>query len=790
MATTSIFGKYVLLRKLASGGMGEVFLAKQRGPSGFEKHVVIKRILSHHLDKPDYVEMFFGEAKLVARLNHHNIVQIYEMGQIQGDHYIAMEYVRGKSLRDIIDQMRSAGRHLSLAHVVELAVKLCEGLGYAHEAADPRGHPLNIVHRDINPHNVLISYNGDLKIIDFGIAKSAMTSVHTATGTIKGKFVYMSPEQSAADPLDRRSDIFSLGIVLYELACLENPFVRQNIVLSLEAIQRHTIPPPSSKRGEATPLDEIVSRALSKDPADRFQDALEFRDALLGLFRAGTVRPADEDLGGQLQSLFAADIARDDELLREAEEAVAAQIDALPDVAPDSSDLIDANSALRSLPPRLPDEEPTLAGDPEPAPTPFIEAATVPDPLTPSPAPVAARVPAGAPSPSMPLPALPPLPDLAPAARPPSGMVWPDTPSRQPAVRGSSSARTEPFESVSEHRGSAWSSDSVSPLAEPFFDSAPVDPVDANDSSGLSFAVNTPQTPYASVGAVASPWRRRLTRTAAYAAGLLLIAFGGFMATMVFIDSPSSSGGATLSPATGPEGAPRADNDGRARGEKPSPTVTPVQSLRPSLDPAMLSPPVESIPPRGRDAVESPARPPTSKSVRIGRSSAESPQPRLIPPVAVSVPRGHPSNGKKVIRKTTAKTPVAIARAPLMAKTIVKRPPRAGQLTVSANRPIAVLHRGASSPAPAELSLEARIGAVEIRGSDLPFDVNLAYRLTSDGIGIRIESVPWSIVKHDGLSLGRTPQGPLAPARRHRLTFLKPGQPGKFELTLAWKPSP
>lgn len=317
----STFGKYTLLRKLASGGMGEVFLAKQRGPSGFEKLLVIKRILSHHLDKRDYLDMFFSEAKLVARLNHNNIIQIQEMGEIDGDYYIAMEYVRGKSLRDIIDELRAEGRMLPLPHVVDLAIKLCEGLGYAHQARDIRGRPMNIVHRDINPHNVLISYNGDLKLIDFGIAKSEMTSVHTATGTIKGKFVYMSPEQSAADPIDRRSDIFSLGIVLYEMTVLENPFVRQNVVLSLEAIQRHAIPPPSSKRSDAGPMDEILARALEKRPEDRYQTAIEMRDDLRNLLRNSEVATAEEDVSIFLHDLFLADIAEEDRLLAEADRA-------------------------------------------------------------------------------------------------------------------------------------------------------------------------------------------------------------------------------------------------------------------------------------------------------------------------------------------------------------------------------------------------------------------------------------------------------------------------------------
>src|SRR5262249_4302594 len=160
---------------------------------------------------------------------------------------------------------------LPLPYVVDLAIKLCDGLGYAHEARDIRGRPMNIIHRDINPHNVLVSYSGDLKIIDFGIAKSEMTSVHTATGTMKGKFVYMSAGKSAADPIDQRSEICSLGIVLYEMTTGENPFVRQNVVLSLEAIQRHAVPPPSTKRPDAKPLDAILERALAKKAEDRYQ---------------------------------------------------------------------------------------------------------------------------------------------------------------------------------------------------------------------------------------------------------------------------------------------------------------------------------------------------------------------------------------------------------------------------------------------------------------------------------------------------------------------------------------
>ena len=204
----STFGKYFLLKRLATGGMGEIYLAKLKGPVGFEKILVIKRILQHHAEDNSFVDMFFAEARVAAKLTHSNIVQIYEMGEIDQSYYIAMEYVHGKSLRDIIDRARELGEYVPPAHAISIVRQLCSGLSYAHNSRDMSGQPIGIVHRDINPHNVLISYTGEVKIIDFGIAKSEMSMHQTETGTIKGKFVYMSPEQSAAEKLDKRSDIF------------------------------------------------------------------------------------------------------------------------------------------------------------------------------------------------------------------------------------------------------------------------------------------------------------------------------------------------------------------------------------------------------------------------------------------------------------------------------------------------------------------------------------------------------------------------------------------------------
>ena len=305
------FGKYILLRRLASGGMGEIFLARRRES---RELLVIKRILSHHLDKPEYLKMFYSEAQLVRSLNHQNIIQIYEVGEFEGNHYIAMEYVRGRSLREIIDQLRAQGQGMPIDYALRIAIQLCEGLHYAHAAQDASGRPMGIIHRDINPQNVLVSYDGSLKIIDFGIAKSEMTSVQTATGTIKGKFVYMSPEQSAAEDIDQRSDLFSLGIVLYELLTLENPFARQNVVLSLEAIQQREISILSELRPDGSAFDHILVKALKKKPAARYQTASDMAGDLS--HQLGNIAPeSGRSLAAFLTQLFVTEIGAEEVLL-------------------------------------------------------------------------------------------------------------------------------------------------------------------------------------------------------------------------------------------------------------------------------------------------------------------------------------------------------------------------------------------------------------------------------------------------------------------------------------------
>jgi len=276
----SYYGKYFLLKKLAAGGMGEIFLAKQQGPAGFEKILVVKKVLPHLTENKEFVELFLSEARLAARMNHRNVVQLFELGEQKGSYFIAMEYVSGRTLRDLIDGVAKKKEKLPPEVVRSIAEQICDGASYAHNLTDVTGRSLNIIHRDLNPQNVLLSYTGDVKIIDFGIAKSEMSTVKTEAGMIKGKFVYMSPEQSLAKKLDKRSDIFAIGITLYEMLTGTNPFHKSNIVLTLEAVQRYDPPPPSEYDAAYAPFDPIIANALAKDRDRRYPDAAEMLDDL------------------------------------------------------------------------------------------------------------------------------------------------------------------------------------------------------------------------------------------------------------------------------------------------------------------------------------------------------------------------------------------------------------------------------------------------------------------------------------------------------------------------------
>ena len=277
------FGKYLLLERLAVGGMAEVFLAKSFGIAGFERIITIKRILPTMAEDDDFIEMFIDEAKIAGHLNHASIVPIYELGKIGESHYIAMEHVWGKDLLQIINRFRRFRRRMPPNMAAYIASRMCEALEYAHTKRDRQGEPLNIVHRDISPQNILVSYEGAVKLIDFGIAKAAGRSTKTQGGVLKGKFGYMSPEQVRGLPIDHRSDVFAVGTCIYEMLAADRLFLGESDFSTLEKV-RHALVAPLNEVVSKVPeeLESIVMKALRQDPIDRWQSAGELHEALQG----------------------------------------------------------------------------------------------------------------------------------------------------------------------------------------------------------------------------------------------------------------------------------------------------------------------------------------------------------------------------------------------------------------------------------------------------------------------------------------------------------------------------
>ncbi len=265
-------GRYELLRRVASGGMGEIYLARTRGAGGFEKLVIIKTILPHLAEEEEFVTKFLDEGRIVVQLTHGNIVPVFDMGEDDGEYYIAMEYVPGLDLRAVLKRLDALGEQLPVSLALHVACEICKGLSYAHRKTDDQGRSLGIVHRDVSPSNVLISREGEVKIIDFGIARAADKVAQTASGRIQGKCCYMSPEQARGKPLDARSDIFSAGVLLYEMLTLVRPFEGRSDLESLELVRQCEVDAPGILRPELSEeLDQIVCRALAPDPDERYQ---------------------------------------------------------------------------------------------------------------------------------------------------------------------------------------------------------------------------------------------------------------------------------------------------------------------------------------------------------------------------------------------------------------------------------------------------------------------------------------------------------------------------------------
>ncbi len=300
------FGQYTLLERIAVGGMAEVWKARMKGVEGFQKTVAIKKILPHLTDSSDFVSMFIDEAKLAAQLNHNNIIHIYDLGKLGDDYFIAMEYVDGKDLRTILNTARAERRPLPMALALLIANRLASALDHAHRKKDFEGRELGLVHRDVSPQNVLISYEGDIKLCDFGIVKAVTKASKTQMGALKGKLQYMSPEQAWGRPVDARSDIFSLGSLLFEMLTGRRLFSGESEISVLDAVREGRITAPRDL-DPRLPLEvnALVLKALARDPEDRFESAGEMQREIDGILSSLRPSPTPGDLGEYLRNLFA-----------------------------------------------------------------------------------------------------------------------------------------------------------------------------------------------------------------------------------------------------------------------------------------------------------------------------------------------------------------------------------------------------------------------------------------------------------------------------------------------------
>lgn len=315
------FGKYVLVDHIATGGMAEIFKAKRYGHGGFESLLVIKRILPHIGKKPDFVEMFIDEAKISVALQHPNIVRVFDFGKLPGvdelgkpaeNYFIAMECVDGKDVRYLLRQLARRQRYLPDRFAAFIAFEACKGLHYAHQKSDLHGQPYGVVHRDVSPSNILVSYEGEVKVADFGIAKAESNAYETKDGVLKGKFEYMSPEQASGAAVDGRSDVFSLGIVLYEMLTSRRLFKTGSDVDTLKMIRDQDVVAPSKLKPDVAPaLEAVAMRALSRNVDERYPSAQAMAEELREYLFPASPDTLREELSDFLSELFDAEMTEE-----------------------------------------------------------------------------------------------------------------------------------------------------------------------------------------------------------------------------------------------------------------------------------------------------------------------------------------------------------------------------------------------------------------------------------------------------------------------------------------------
>ncbi len=305
MTRGKTFHRYRIARRIARGGMAEVFLALLRGPFGFEKRVALKKILPMYGNMEEFAVLFRDEARLSALLEHSNIVQTYEFGRYEGEYFMAMEYVDGPDLEELLDRCRRRGILLPIEVVLHVAHELTRALEYSHSLKDDDGQPMAIIHRDVSPPNVLIDVHGAIKLTDFGVAKAAHREAETRPGVLRGKYAYMSPEQVRQVDIDHRSDIFSIGIVLYEALTGVNPFEGASDFQTMEAVKKAKIEPATFLRPDTpTELDRVLLACLEPDPNLRYQNAGDLRRDLSKVMRSLPIDDGARQLVNFLRDVF------------------------------------------------------------------------------------------------------------------------------------------------------------------------------------------------------------------------------------------------------------------------------------------------------------------------------------------------------------------------------------------------------------------------------------------------------------------------------------------------------
>ena len=307
METGTTFGEYRIIRRIGAGGMAEVYLARHMNATLNDPPVVLRRILPALADNPGFIKLFLNEARIINDLNHRNIIRLLDFGKVDEDYFMLTDFIWGVSIKEIIDRCADQDIEIPQVFAARIVSDVCEGLHYAHNLKDREGgHPLNIIHLDINPGNIMVDFDGNTKLLDFGIAHATYEENHKAYNDMKGTYAYMSPEQCQEMAVDQRSDIFSLGVVLYELATRTRLFARHsNEYTIMKSITEGVIPPPSNLvKNFPRKLEDIILLALKVSPSERYQSAIQMKGALEGYIAEIEFDPEQEDLNAWLKRLF------------------------------------------------------------------------------------------------------------------------------------------------------------------------------------------------------------------------------------------------------------------------------------------------------------------------------------------------------------------------------------------------------------------------------------------------------------------------------------------------------